>query len=322
MKGGLGFLCLDSCLSVSGRPATSRAKRRASTMGAETRTNPSMAPWVWVDEEKPKADMPPPSLYKYYSPSGIQKAIETNCLKWALPCDENDPFEAAGSGWDIDAITNAIAHDEKNGHPLFDVADADAIFDLEESKKRISHAAAFISFAERGDNVLMWSHYGKNHTGACLEFDTRILAKSIDGFTPVTYAGKSGEVRERIPLPHDDKGDANPEYMDRVRGVLSHKANEWAYEEEWRMIVPPMVNCIESMPVEGGFILVTKIPVGAIKKLIFGYNTPISIRLAWTKQIRKHHPACALAEITLDKRKFQLSIDPLEIDPIPEEGRQ
>ncbi len=252
----------------------------------------------------------PKSLYKYYSPNAIEKTVFDNTLKWALPCDENDPFEAMPSGWDITVVKQCVPDCQAE-----DIARLDAIFDSTKVREMISHITAFVSFAERADVSLMWAHYAEKHSGVCLEFDTSVLQGKIDYLIPVTYAEPDGE-RKRCPLPHDDLGDNSPEYQKRVRGFLSYKANEWAYEKEWRWIVPPMVNVIKCKKDGEKCILVSDIPQGAVTRLIFGYSMPVLTRLTLAKQIREKHPKCKFAHVVLDPKLFKISIEDFDIDAV------
>ena len=250
----------------------------------------------------------PKSLYKYYSPIGAERTIFDNTLKWTLPCDENDPFEAMPIGWDLTAVKQHVPDCKTE-----DVMSLDAIFDGNKVKEMISHITSFVSFAEEKDVSLMWAHYAEKHSGACLEFDTAILQDKIDYFKRVTYA-KPDDERKRCPLPHDALGDNSPEYQKRVRDFLSYKANEWSYEKEWRWIVPPMVNIITCKKDGDKYILASDIPQGAVTKLIFGYNMPPSTRLVLAKQIRVKHPACRFAHAVLDPKLFKISVVDLDID--------
>ena len=180
-------------------------------------------------------DNPPKTLFKYYQPCVIGNTIDNNTLKWELPCDENDPFEALASGWDEELVSREI---EGGGEQ--DKAFLDALFKSRKIQDKISHVVAFVSFAGKGNNILMWSHYADKHKGACIEFDKAIIEKEIDVLEEVKYAEEERGMRKRIPLPHDGLGDFSAEFQKRVRQFLSYKAKEWTYEEEWRLIVPPM----------------------------------------------------------------------------------
>lgn len=255
-------------------------------------------------------DMPKDRLYKYYSLSGIESTIKDNTLKWSLLSEVNDPFEAIPAGWDKTSIKQCIPD-----YQVEDLAHIDALFDAEKVKELISQITSFVSFSECANKILMWAHYAEKFTGACLEFSTEIIQREIDCLERVTYA-KPDEERKRCPLPYDDRGDNNPEYQKRVREFLAFKASEWAYEEEWRLIVPPMAKIIRCKREGDKYILVSEIPQGAVTKLIFGYNMPTPTRLALAKQIRVKHPECKFARIVLDSKLFMLSVDDLDVDAV------
>ena len=249
------------------------------------------------------------SLYKYYSPTAIEQVIANNTLKWAVPCEENDPFEALASGWDLVAVKEAYPEFRPEQTQVLD-----GYFDARGAQKRISHIASFVSFTEDEKNVLMWSHYAENYTGVCLEFDRAHLQK-IDCLRKVAYA-KPDEDRERFPLPHGNQKDNSPEYQERARAFLAKKGNEWHYEKEWRLIVPPMSDIITCIKGTEGYILVSDIPDGTITKLIFGYRVSVSTRIAWAKGIRRRQGKCMFAEVMPDDKKYALKIEELDMDVI------
>lgn len=81
------------------------------------------------------------------------------------------------------------------------------------------------------DSILMWSHYGKNHTGIVVEFDTDAppfdhMAASV---FPVTYSEHK---------PAYVQATKRSGFEDPMFTVASTKANQWSYEQEVRIIVP------------------------------------------------------------------------------------
>lgn len=92
-------------------------------------------------------------------------------------------------------------------------------------------------FSETNTSVLMWSHYARNHTGFCIEYNLSDW-QANDNLRPVQYSssapifGKSYLDNNTLPL-----GSAV------VEAVL-HKAAEWSYEKEWRIVVPKQ-NCAD-----------------------------------------------------------------------------
>lgn len=93
------------------------------------------------------------------------------------------------------------------------------------------------SFSERLDSMLMWSHYSEKHTGFVMEYNFSEL-----GVT---------DVRSRCmwPVLYDDNlFDASAFFNEQKEsgafnnlfGIISsiHKAKDWSYEHEWRLILP------------------------------------------------------------------------------------
>ena len=251
----------------------------------------------------------PERVYKYYSPSGIEKTLLSNTLRWAVPCEENDPFEALAKCWDKEAVNENVQGLRPEDWVFFE-----GVFNAEQCQKAISHVAAFVSFSKSDKSILMWAHYAANHTGVCLEFDTHKL-QGFDCLEEVMYANPDDE-REECPLVRGDTKEEDRNYQDRVRKFLNKKASEWTYEHEYRLIVPPMVKYIGCQKVGEQFLLISKIPRGAITKLIFGYNVPVSTRLAWAKKVQMNHPDCKFGEVVPDRKKYELIVEDLSIEVI------
>lgn len=92
------------------------------------------------------------------------------------------------------------------------------------------------SFSQRIDSMLMWSHYSDKHTGFAIEYDfSELLVTDISSrcLWPVLY--------------DDELFDASGFFMEQSRvgsfnnlyGIISamHKAKDWSYEQEWRLIL-------------------------------------------------------------------------------------
>lgn len=101
-----------------------------------------------------------------------------------------------------------------------------------------------ICLCESGSVPLMWSHYSDSHRGVCLGYDS-----SEHPFTqalPVQYS----KLRPFVdPTVH-----TRIEMLDRS---LYTKSSDWAYEKEWRLVLPEG---------EG----VRRIPRTALKEIIIG----------------------------------------------------
>ena len=90
--------------------------------------------------------------------------------------------------------------------------------------KSIQDNKSVCCFSKQPNNFLLWSHYGKSHTGICLEFDPFLDADLFLTLTPITYQNKFE------PLDVWD----NPN--DLITQLFFRKAAAWRYEEEYRVL--------------------------------------------------------------------------------------
>ena len=99
---------------------------------------------------------------------------------------------------------------------------------MEKSREILRKKLGICCFSEKRDNILMWAHYANQHTGFCLEFDI-----DNDFFKPITCAIKV-EYDAIWPELNVMRLDSYPE--GKVGKKLLIKANDWEYEQEWRIV--------------------------------------------------------------------------------------
>jgi hypothetical protein len=107
------------------------------------------------------------------------------------------------------------------------------------------------------DSTLMWSHYGDNHKGICLEF-------GVDN--PVFGSAQEVSYLSSYPkwAPHSLMNPAEPH-------VLLTKSDDWKYEHEYRVIGlgKGIARPVEAHPLvlNGNFL---RLPSGALKAVVTG----------------------------------------------------
>jgi len=107
-----------------------------------------------------------------------------------------------------------------------------ALTQATQTELRRSYDVGVLCLSERFCSPLMWSHYGQQHRGVCVEYDVSTVA--TDEIRKVEY----GESREILASAIrawllDDNADARR----TIEGAcLLRKSKEWAYEREWRML--------------------------------------------------------------------------------------
>lgn len=100
----------------------------------------------------------------------------------------------------------------------------DLVKSPEEFLTEIGSILLCFSLSERCDIAAMWAHYGGNHTGLVVAFDTD---------HPWFKNDKDPADSKLQKIKYLD--DQNDELLDDLQAAFSSKATDWAYEREWRM---------------------------------------------------------------------------------------
>lgn len=97
-------------------------------------------------------------------------------------------------------------------------------------------------FSETYNSVLMWSHYADEHRGICIEYDLQDLYGNIQ-FTfnramyPVIYNRTLADVTQLAIDTIFKKSSKHVLNYVLIKPAV-HKAIDWRYEQEWRIIFP------------------------------------------------------------------------------------
>ncbi|WP_460145651.1 DUF2971 domain-containing protein [Pseudomonas sp. S2_A02] len=150
--------------------------------------------------------MPTPlRLYKY-EPLTVRtlQNIKGQILYFGSPLSFNDPYDCAltpniksPTNEETEAVRAAYLSQERITDQARREFKTKTTQELREMLLRAAHDAikqatdAFLKnrgvtcFSERNDDLLMWSHYGSQYRGICLEFDTRF--EPFSRVKPVRY---------------------------------------------------------------------------------------------------------------------------------------
>lgn len=108
---------------------------------------------------------------------------------------------------------------------------------IEWSRDSIRDGVKLCSFSEVGDEVLMWSHYTKDHSGFCIEWDLHqdenrnALGNLLH---PVVYIDELFDMTDHLFATIQGK-QPNP-LLAIASGI--RKSKTWSYEKEWRLFFP------------------------------------------------------------------------------------
>ena len=186
---------------------------------------------------------------------------------------------------------------------------------FDESRRAVDERFGVFSMAKRPNNILMWSHYAADHTGICIEFDSEAHPEAFPNAHAVRYREESPVIRKRFAnvlmnLRDEERSldaaflarlsdqDVKTQWTDReIRTWFLTKSSLWAYENEWRSIVPrPGLK---------------RIPAAAISGVVIGckadLETEETVR-AWVK--RRRHKV-TLSRAVKKEGAFALDVVPI-----------
>jgi hypothetical protein len=154
----------------------------------------------------------------------------------------NDPFELVPGNY---VATLPPSEAEVFYYKIHDPANYyDYYMDVQSGVRAI---IGVICFTSKKDNLLMWAHYAKNHTGICIEFDATALffngqyKDSCEGLfgngTKTDLYANIGEIKQvryskKRPLFID------PSEISSDTDFWFIKSEDWSYEEEYRILLP------------------------------------------------------------------------------------
>jgi hypothetical protein len=230
-------------------------------------------------------------LYKYKPLIGnlpgsldefTEKLLQQGELFFSKPSKFNDPFDTKVY-YSVDATKSEVVRyfKSKGMNP----SDADSVaVQIENgtiSRKEFSkygdsgYADEFNIFclSRDFDNILMWSHYAKEHTGICIGFSVSFSKRSLcvkvkDGYISPGLPGFENNLLPAVDIKYD-RSQPKPYNIfksnaEDITPFLLAKSSLWEYEKEMRLLVHD--NSLLVNPV-----LVPKTEIGEI---MFGLKTP------------------------------------------------
>ena len=183
------------------------------------------------------------SLYRYQTLSAYSLASLVNNTVWlATPSTFNDPFDCAVTldrkkfRESLDhAITRVVQQarpEDLAGKDLSGVrpGDAEAYDEYRNGIRTLLQDMGVLCLSEVPDSMLMWSHYAGHHLGFCVEYD----------FGEDTQLKKIAHaVQYSDNIPSFSAADlAGPGKSEALDALWLTKAECWAYEKEWRVMMP------------------------------------------------------------------------------------
>lgn len=170
-----------------------------------------------VSAQKLKQRVVPKSIFKYrlgrYDENGRCWDIDNlrnNQVRMTLPESFNDPYDSL--------FSMAVRANEMERKFLEHMIIAP-----------IRRSMRVCCFSESVESMLMWTHYANEHKGFAIEYGPNEKSSIALQLWPVFYREKLFDISK---------------YFSRVSSNLIpllpalHKAVDWKYEKEWRLVVP------------------------------------------------------------------------------------
>jgi len=139
----------------------------------------------------------------------------------------------------------------------------------------------------------MWSHYAEKHRGICLEFgvDNDLFRRAKQ----VVYDSKYP-----VWLPHEFEAQ-----RDRTVEVITTKAEEWAYEKEFRLISVLSGSEANYLRTRDDFF---SLPPGSLKGLIIGAQAAPETVEAIQEIVKTYAPSLHIRRAVLLPGQYGLKI--------------
>jgi len=247
----------------------------------------------------------PEILYKYVDFDGAEKILYNKTLKATPPDKFNDPFELLARSFtnatpdkvinywitpSDESYKNIIVNESIKQEIMSFFNDNEAIFEINVSLvKQVSSFFGLTCFTSKNDNILMWSHYAKSHTGVAIGFDSKLLNGK---FFRVKYHS------ERIDIPLEEAN--KPE---SICNLISQKALDWKYEDEYRAVV--LLNSCDKVSDSYLYSFDKK----AIKEIVFGLKILPESHEKLADYVKKEYgDSVVIKNAKLHKTEYKISV--------------
>ncbi|EHK2354846.1 DUF2971 domain-containing protein [Clostridium perfringens] len=231
----------------------------------------------------------PKNLYKYKEVNEYTLAMIKEENIWASnPKEFNDPYDCL-----LDFNGDIVIQETLK--KILNVPEIHCINEKEKNKmidkikihmENLINQIAIVCLSEEKDNILMWSHYAKNHQGICIEYDYNDISNYTEVY-PVVYMEENIDLSKSI-INIDPYG---------IHKKIMIKFALWEYEKEWRIIF----NNNDSKT-NGGLISFPKIKAIYLGCKINKDDKEKIIKLTKEKKID-------LYQMKMEKNKFKLTYD-------------
>ena len=153
----------------------------------------------------------------------------------------------------------------------------------------LSNKIGLCCLSQVPDSILMWSHYGLDHTGYCVEFEATRHTPVFGEALPVLYSADHPVV-DFYQTPKDDQ----------VNLIFLTKYSGWVYEQEWRIIDHENGPGLREYPAE------------LMKSVIFGLRMSNQAKQQIREWVSRRRCPIRFFQAVQHKQRFVIELEQIE----------
>ena len=170
--------------------------------------------------------------------------------------------------------------------------------------KKEKEKVRVLCVSESNTNVVMWSHYANEHTGAVIQ-----LGCGQDSFLSyareVKYSGHFPEFVDVQTFVKIITGETSLNPSDLFRDLLLQKHEHWRYEAEWRVARPA-----RSLPFSANGVGYADVDPSIFGGLYLGCRMPEGTKQELANLAAQKYPHMAVYEATMSETEYKLDFKP------------
>ena len=262
-------------------------------------------------------------VYKYLHPDRID-VLQNAAIRFSQPVALNDPFESLPCFSEYREHLRQVLLKKRvdrfgpeSANVALDTLDLMIDARLHALPETLGQYFVILSLSKTRSNLLMWAHYADCHRGFVVGFDVSNEffkpgnGKSIDGLRDVEYSAK----RERVPA--EGLQNLTKAQMHTLNeGWFFTKSDDWAYEEEVRILAEPQAADRTLPGPDGCDICLFKFPRDAVKEVVFGMQMSVAQLGTMIGLCTTHYPNTGLSIASLNSERFTVDIKPIRAENI------
>jgi hypothetical protein len=222
----------------------------------------------------------PERLFRYFPPDA-SNFFAAKKLWFSAPSDFNDPFDAlprfdalmksqreASIKRQFAFLPSEIGVDWQTFKKTMTECSSEFMEDGNQAtaelfRSKFSQDFRMICFSENLDDLLMWGHYGKGHTGFMIQFNPVHRMFDDEEFAKVDYPDSD----ERGIIANHDQT------TDELWKIPFKKSRQWDYEKEWRF-VKLAISLTPGVRDDGEPKHFMELPADSVLAVYFGWQMP------------------------------------------------